>query len=353
MPQDPHTLVLKIEGLPEGQIPLSLLADKLHAAQRLILNIGSAIRGAGRRGAWRSEVIQSCTLVFMEARPGSLEVTTQLAVGPPVLARVDHDLGIEALARTGLTLKAIKDKDRERLRHYFPDFGHRSRILKSALSLLPEQEAQYDIALSTSTVEVKLGTSLRDYVVDLAREETEEIPQEEIRRLTGKLYLIEVATGQRQLGLVVNNRHIHCFYTQDFEDVIRELIPGSLVEVEGRATLDETGNIQRIEEILDVVPVQLVPLFWSSLIFENRRFRLNQPIQITPIFNEGVWVHEYEPLKIMAPGNSRHDSLQTFKMEFAACWDELAHEEDNKLTQDAQGVKNQLLALVQHIETAQ
>ena len=350
MPQDPHVLVLKIEGLSAGQIPLWLLADKLHAAQRLLLNIGSAIRGGGRRGAWRTEVLQGCTLVFTETRPGSLEVISRLSQPPSGLIHSDLDLGVEALARTGLTLKAIKEKDRGTLQQYFPDFGHRARILKSALPLIPEQDAQYDIAVSTSTADVRLGTALRDYVVELAREESTEFIQEEVRTLTGKLYLIEVATGQRQLGLIVNNRQIHCFYNQEFEDVIRELIPGSLVEVEGRATLDESGQVQRIEEILDVVPVQLIPLYWNNLLYHNRRFHLRQPIQITPVFHEGVWVHEYEPLKIFAFGHSRHESLHAFKMEFSACWDQLAQEEDNNLTEDAQDLKRLLLSLVQNVE---
>lgn len=353
MSQDPHILILKIEGLSAGQIPLSLLADKLQAAQRLLLNIGSAIRGGGRRGAWRTDVLQGCTLVFTESRPGSLELFTRLAQPPPGLIQYDQDLGVEALAKTGLTLKAIKEKDRVTLQQYFPDFGHRARILKSALPLIPEEDAQYDIAVSTSTADVRLGTSLRDYVVQLAREEPGEFLQEEIRTLTGKLYLIEVATGQRQLGLIVNNRQIRCFYNQELEDVVRELIPGSLVEVEGRATLDEFGQVQRIEEILDVVPIQLVPLYWSNLIYDNRRFHLNQPIQIYPVFHEGVWVHEYEPLRISAFGHLRHESLQAFKMEFAACWDQLAKEEDDNLTEDAQDLKKQLLAIVRNVETIQ
>lgn len=351
MTQDPHILVLKIEGLSAGQIPLSLLADKLHATQRLLLNIGSAIRGGGRRGAWRTEVLQGCTLVFSDTRAGSLEVFTRLAQPPPGLFQPGQDLGVDALARTGLTLKAITEKDRETLEKFFPDFGHRARILKSALPLIPEQDAQYDIAVSTSTADVRLGTALREYVVELAREETPDFLQEEIRTLTGKLYLIEVSTGQRQLGLIVNNRQIHCFYSQEFEDVIRELIPGSLVEVEGRATLDEFGQVQRIEEILDVVPIQLIPLYWNNLIYDNRRFHLNQPIQINPVFHEGVWVHEYEPLRMYAFGHLRHESLQAFKMEFAACWDQLAEEEDNNLTEDAQDLKRQLLALVRTVET--
>jgi len=146
MPQDPHVLVLKIEGLSAGQIPLTLLADKLQAAQRLLLNIGSAIRGGGRRGAWRAEVLQGCTLVFSDSRPGSLEVFTRLASPLPGLLQPAQELGVEALARTGLTLKAIKEKDRPTLEKFFPDFGHRRnssrtnrtrRIMRRTKNCLP------------------------------------------------------------------------------------------------------------------------------------------------------------------------------------------------------------------------
>jgi len=172
-----------------------------------------------------------------------------------------------------------------------------------------------------------------------------------VQTLTGLLYLIEVATAQRHLGLIVSNRHISCYYSPEYEESVRELIPGSLVEIEGRATLDEQGEVRQIDEILNVRPVQLVPLNWRKVIHGNRRFVLRQQIQIRVNYDDGLWVHEYEPLGIISYASSRSESLEAFREDFAACWDLIAQEDDENLTTDAKEFKEKLLSLVDKVET--
>lgn len=140
-----------------------------------------------------------------------------------------------------------------------------------------------------------------------------------------------------------------CFYPPEFEETVRELIPGSLVEVEGFATLNDRGDVDRIEEIIDVRPIQLVPLYWSRIVY-NRRFILKKPIRILPDVMDGVWVHGYEPLGILAYGRTRSGSLEAFRMEFAVLWDEYAQEEDENLTDDAQELKRAINDLVSSVE---
>jgi hypothetical protein len=175
-------------------------------------------------------------------------------------------------------------------------------------------------------------------------------PDKGVQTLTGMLYLIEVATAQRHLGLMVNHRRIPCYYAHEYEEVVRELIPGSFVEVEGRATLDERGEVQQIEEIFDVRPVQLVSLYWNKVIHGNRCFYLRNKIQIRVDFRDGLWIHEYEPLEILSYAASRAESLNAFRMDFAACWDLVAQEDDMNLTTDAQKLKRKLLSLIEKVE---
>ncbi|MBM4083615.1 MAG: hypothetical protein FJ272_02400 [Planctomycetes bacterium] len=222
--------------------------------------------------------------------------------------------------------------------------------MKSAISLLPEEEADYELSVLTPQGGVKLVSELRPKLIGLTHADIAEIPDEAGRTLTGILYLIQVATGERQLGVIVSNRRIPCFYAPEYEDVVRDLIPGSLVEVEGRATLDERGQVHRIEDVVDVRPVQLVPLYWSRIVYGNRRFHLREHIQIQVDFRDGLWIHEYAPLGILAYAETRAESLNAFRMDFAACWDFLAQEGDHGLTEDARVLKAKLLSLVERIE---
>jgi hypothetical protein len=214
---------------------------------------------------------------------------------------------------------------------------------------LPEEESDYSITVETKRSAVNLASDARTYIKSISREESAESFPQQVQTITGVLYLIEVATGQRHLGVIVSNRHISCFYPPEFEEMVRELIPGSLVEVEGSATLNDRGDVDRIEEIIDVRPIQLVPLYWSRIVY-SRRFILKKPIRILPDVMDGVWVHEYEPLGIIAYGRTRSESLEAFRMEFAVLWDEYAQEEDENLTDDAQELKRAINELVASVE---
>ena len=340
-------LVLKIDS--PGKVSVETLSKKLQAAQQVLFNIGSSIAGGGRRGPHSGEVVQNCTLFFVESKPGSLEVIAQLA--EPSVLFGEYDIGEQALKHMGETLEAIQNKDRKAIEHLYRDSGQRTRVIKSVTRLLPEEDAEYDVLVLTSGFQNRLHSNLRE-TFEVVLVEPTELPELAMKTLTGTLYLIEVTTGQRQVGVTVNNRHIHCFYAAEDEAVIRDLIPGSLVEVKGRATLNESGDVQQIEEIMDITMVQpIVPLNWTRIDYGNRRFLLQEQIQIQQDFRDGVWVYEFEPLKVLGYGLSRHEALVTFRKDFAVCWDDIVQEEDANLTLDAQELKQKLKQLVKEVQS--
>jgi len=340
---------LVVPSKHDSRVPLALLADKLHAAQRALLSVGSALRGGGRRGSWKSEVLQACELFFVKSSPGSLQIETEVAL-PIAFDLEGYDLGLQALTRLSATLEATNRRDTGTLRDLYPDYGARSRVAKSILPMLPEEGGDYEVEIAAAGEPVRLEPELRSFLNLLDRDTEREGPEEAVRTLTGLLFRIEVATGERQLGLIVQNRQVSCYYAPEYEQVVREFVPGSLVEVEGRATLDDRGGVIRIEEILDARAIQLVPLFWQRVIYGNRLFRLKRPIQVAVDFQDGLWLHEFEPLGIVAYAPTRAESLDAFRADFTACWDEIAQEEDANLTRDAVALKGRLLDIVDHEE---
>ena len=343
-------LSLRIDGplAEDGRVPLGLLARKLDAVQRVLFNIGSSLHGGGSRGQWKADVLDACELGLVEARFGSLEVVAEL---PPVraLAGLGADLGAEALDHFEHTLEAIQHRDLPALSRLYQDFGQRARVLKSLAPLLPEEGADYDLTLSVNGTGVALRPEQRTFVGLAARLE-QELPEGLVRSLTGLLYRVEVATGDRQIGVIVDNRKIRCFYPPDIEDAVKELVPGSLVEVEGRATLDAQGQVDRIEEVLDVRAVQLIHLFWRRVSYGDRVFRLRRAIEIKVGFHEGLWVHEFEPLCLLAYAPTRSESLDALRQNFVAAWDEIAQEDDTNLTDDARDLKRRLLDVVERVD---
>jgi hypothetical protein len=59
-----------------------------------------------------------------------------------------------------------------------------------------------------------------------------------------------------------------------------------------------------------------------------------------------VWVFKSDEIGIRGFGLSRQEALAALRQDFAACWDNIALEEDCNLTQDAIEMKNLLKSVV-------
>jgi addiction module RelB/DinJ family antitoxin len=84
----------------------------------------------------------------------------------------------------------------------------------------------------------------------------------------------------------------------------------------------------------------------------RKRFILRKSLQVRVGLEGGVWVYEYEPLGILAHGSSQAEALDAFRTEFASAWEQIAKEDDARLTRDAKALKKRLLSIVNRVETA-
>jgi len=107
-----------------------------------------------------------------------------------------------------------------------------------------------------------------------------------------------------------------------------------------------------MKEVADARALGLAPLRWRHVTHGRRRSRLRSPIEIVVDFRDGLWIHEYAPLGVLAYGESRQESLEAFRTDFAACWDSLAQEDDASLTGDARELKRRLVQLVQTVTSS-
>jgi hypothetical protein len=346
MKPKPRQITLKIET--PGRVSLEILANKTQALQRLLWNIGSALSGGGKRGPRQSKVLQTCSLFFVEANPGSLEMLAQLPDSTELFDELE--LGTKSLNAVGPTLAAVQNKNYREVETTFPDSGQRARVIKSLAPLAPEEDAEYDLLIATADSSISLDARFHSDVTTMIRDEVLQIPEEAVRTITGILYLIEIATGSPRIGILTENRRIECHYDQDYETIITDLVPGSLVEVEGRAILNDRGDIDNIAQVYDITPVEpIMPLTWTRVDYGNKRFLLNEQIQIRQAYTDSVWSCEFEPLGILAFGLSRRNAVTGFRADFAACWHDIAQEDDANLTTDAIHLKKKLRDLVKKV----
>ncbi len=82
----------------------------------------------------------------------------------------------------------------------------------------------------------------------------------------------------------------------------------------------------------------------------RRRFILKKSLRVRVGVEGRVWVYEYPALGILAYGLKQAEALDAFRSDFASAWDQVAKEDDSKLTRDARSLKKRLVSLVAGIE---
>ena len=106
------------------------------------------------------------------------------------------------------------------------------------------------------------------------------------------------------------------------------------------------SSIEDIQDLCGDRPFVAGPRYVSVLACGLWRFTLRKPIAVQESYERGTWTQRYEPLGILAYGQSREEATEAFCAEFACCWEEIACEEDDNLTADARELKSRLLSIV-------
>ena len=90
-------------------------------------------------------------------------------------------------------------------------------------------------------------------------------------------------------------------------------------------------------------------LSWTELAYENRRFVFNKKLVVRVTREEGGWVFRLDEPELTGFGHKRSEADMAFRQTFVACWDNIAQEDDENLTQGAINMKRTLLALAKEI----
>jgi hypothetical protein len=118
-----------------------------------------------------------------------------------------------------------------------------------------------------------------------------------------------------------------------------------MVEVTGRATLDDRGEVRKLSEVIDVDTVSMEPLRITRFEYAGRRYQLTTPVTVAVAYNDGLWVYSSESLNLWAYADRREDALRDLQENFDYLYREIAEEADERLDEVAKKLKERLLAL--------
>ena len=80
-----------------------------------------------------------------------------------------------------------------------------------------------------------------------------------------------------------------------------------------------------------------------DIVSDKKRLLLRKPIEVTPVFHDGMWTMENKDLDIISMSTDYKECLRDFHEEIFFVWEEYGKEDDDKLTNDAKELKSKIL----------
>jgi hypothetical protein len=88
-------------------------------------------------------------------------------------------------------------------------------------------------------------------------------------------------------------------------------------------------------------------LRWSKLAYDGQTFVLSKELTIRVTQEEGGWSFAEDEFRLLGFGHTRDEAEQSFCVDFATQWEEIACEDDAILSRGAKKLKQRLLGLVE------
>ena len=353
MKPEERRIVLRLSGptTEEARVSLSVLASKMDALQKSFYNVASAVLEGplGRRGRWSSHVESTCELLFSSSAYGSpLEVVSMIAESEPTLPGLESQAE-KALDHFRRVMQGIDQENPEMVAKVLPDSPSRLRAIKSIQMLCPGVEDDYSVEIGNSSGSwATLTHNKHEFLKNVPFiDEPEESAS--VQTITGRLNLISVGAGRKEIGVRSKDRYIPCHYSSEMLDTVSQMVAGSIVEVTGRPLFEPGGALKEIEEVHSIEPVKLFPFRLKLFSYDGRTFVLHHPITCVPDFRNGLWVYECEVLGLHSYHESRTQAFNGLHAEFALIYDEYAMEDDAALAPSGLKLKEALKRLVKEV----
>jgi len=335
------------EAFADGRVPVTVVAAKLQALQTLLFHAAAAVRGdtSSRRGQWFSKYREIAELSFANAHHSNLVIEAELAADP-VLSDA-FDAGKQAI---DLVFAAGSDIGSGRLPDANISKDDRRYLLRAFEGLMPYDTDQYQVVLKNG------GTSALPQLVftpesrRIVRRLTALKPSAFIDEATvvGELIKIHLDSGEDKITVRSGSREIDCFYPDSMRDQVANLLAGSVVEVTGRATVDERGEMRKLSDVIDVDTVSLDPLRITRFEHMGHRYQLTTPVTLNVDYKDGLWVYSNESLNLWGYAERREDALRDLHESFDYIYREIAQAKDDELDGVARKLKASLISLVRN-----
>jgi hypothetical protein len=329
-------------------VPASLLIQTLEGAQRAIWLIALAKEEKDIKSRARipAEIEQRYQLKCDVPQPGSYLLPTFVESVQPQLISMDQ---VENVVGTfAAVADALQRQDRDEVAQQLPDTAIRKRVVDAFQHFAPKPGSGWRLELSRNGTTVRMDDGWQRLIRRMyAPKETE--PDRET--VNGELIEINFADRQITILPIGSNRQLKITYQDAMEDFLLEN-RRAVIQITGRVSRDENGELKNMFDLESMSPLDLSPLEINEVEHDGMRLRFRQPAHLVPQLSEDnpQFVRIEEPsLGLDAFAGTVTDLVDEVAEDLVVVWKNYARAEDADLAPKALELKRRLLASLDEV----
>jgi hypothetical protein len=339
------------EAHPDNDVPFAILASVLEDMQQAfyLLALQHEKREIQERARIPSEVERRYVLRASIPKQGSYALPATLG-DPYSELFVPED--IEAVSNSFHSfMQAVATSDDNAIRDIVQDRQLRRRVLGRVRSMIPKPGSGWGLRLKYDGRDsIQLAKQAYHEITQILKKSDSNTVASVV---TGELVKIHFDSHEIILRYPVTRRELTCYYDASIEERLLES-RRELIQIIGSVTLDENDNPTRITDVIDIVDIDLSAFQLSEFKYPGRILRFREPIEISPTLDDSqqVFCLEHEPLGIDIYASTREELDMLLWEEIDVLWRNYAVEDSDRLTPDAQELKQYLLEAIEEINNA-
>lgn len=296
-------------------------------------------------GRFKGSIDQACALRILDLELGSATAVLELPPQPqPELSSDSEDLGARSLdTAKNLVAELSNGASAVRIEQLLPLDNYRLSVLETIGKFCPTPSERMSVELwdpDTPSLVQNVHSDVRRRAQELRASGAENAIIEE-RRFIGRVdYVRRVVLGNTGLAIPIDPDSAGGYVPSPDEIFIVTALC-RVIRHDDRED-DVIGVVSIIElEGLDASPLEI-----AGIETGNGCIRLRSPLSVEMTVSEGALCFRYEPLGIVAHGESREEAEEALRDELSWFWEQYASANDDMLWEDLQEAKRHLLSLV-------
>ena len=296
-----------------------------------------------------AEIEQRYQLKCEIPQPGSYLLPAFVESVQPQLATIDQVNDV--LGTFEGVADVLQSQQRDKVAEYLPNTAIRKRIVDAFQQLAPKPGSGWRIDLSRNGATIRMDGNWQRRVRKMYTP-TETEPDRET--VNGELIEINFADRQITILPIGSYRPLRVTYQDAMEDLLLER-RRSTIQITGRVSRDEHGEIRNMFDLESIGTLDLSPLEVNEVEYQGLRLRFKETLRLQPRLNDDnpqFVTIEDRSLGLDAFAVTVRDLLDEVAKDLVVVWKHYAMAPDANLSPEALELKHRLLAVIEEVPVA-